>query len=103
MRVKAAREPFSEKQKKQIDDLGLTVSKLQWKLLTVVELFNDIALPPQHCLWDICVLLLHVTRTDDPNLVFKLVKSIIYRWVIETVLHSYILLTICTLYVPRLL
>ncbi len=54
-----------------------TVLKLQWKLVTISELFNDIALPRK--LWEICLLLLHATHTDNPQLALKLLRSIIYR------------------------
>ena len=30
-------------------------------------------------LWDVCLLLLHATRTDNPPLALKLVKSVVYR------------------------
>jgi hypothetical protein len=69
--------PMSESQKRSMDALSDIILKLKVKLVSISSLFNDIAMP--YKLWEISLLLMHTTRTDNPQLAMKLLRSIIYR------------------------
>jgi hypothetical protein len=60
-----------------IQSLGIVIRKLQTKLLSISELFNDVSMP--YRLWDVCLLLMHTTHTHNPQLGLKLIRSIVFR------------------------
>ena len=68
---------FNENQLRSLDALGDIVEQLQWKLFSISDLFNEVALPRK--LWEIGLLLLHATRTENAPLAVQLLRSIIYR------------------------
>jgi hypothetical protein len=68
---------YTEGQRRSLDALRAVVTRLRFKLVGVSELFNEIALP--YKLWEICLLLLHTTHTENIPLATRLLRSVIYR------------------------
>ena len=57
------------------------------RLLPITELFHEICLP--YKLWDLCLLILHVSKHEDSELVNKLWRSLIYRFVFLNSIHVF--------------
>jgi hypothetical protein len=73
----ANRAKFSEGQRRSLDLMERAVQRVQLRLLPITALFHDICNP--YKLWDICLLILGVSKHDDPALVARLWLSFIYR------------------------
>ena len=74
----ANRMKFSESQRKPLDLMERAVARAHYKLLTITELFHELCLP--YKLWEVCLLLLHVSKHEDPELMSRLWRSLIYRY-----------------------
>jgi len=68
---------YNEIQRRQLDNMEKAVRRVQYKLLTITELFHDICLPYKK--WDICILLLYSSKNQNVDLIKKFWKSLIYR------------------------
>jgi len=65
--------------KENLDIMERNVHRLRFKLLGITELYHDICGP--YKLWDVSLLLLNASKTGDHDLVAKLWRSLIYRYV----------------------
>lgn len=75
----SSRAKYSEAQRRQLDAMQQHVRKLHFKLLDVNALFHDVCL--RYRLWDICIMLIHVCGIQDTELLTRLWRSFIYRYV----------------------
>lgn len=76
----SSRARYTDGQRRSLDLLDRAVQRSRFCLLPITELFHEICLP--YKLWDLCLLILHVSKHDDSDLVAKLWRSIIYRYVL---------------------
>lgn len=72
------RNRYSEGQRRSLDLMEEAVRRSRFLLLPITDLFHDICLP--YKLWDLCLLILHVSKHEDGDLVAKLWRSLIYRY-----------------------
>ncbi len=70
---------YTESQRRQLDLMERIVRRLRGELLGITELFHEVCLA--YKLWDVCLLLLHISRHDDHDMVARLWRSFIYRYV----------------------
>lgn len=77
LKVLFERTRFTENQRKQLNHMEGIIFKLSYKLINITELFTEVCIP--YKLWDVCLLLLHASKTEDEELVIRLWRSIIYR------------------------
>ena len=68
---------YTENQRRDLDLMERVVTKANMKLLSITELFREVCLP--YKLWDVCLLLLHVSKHDEVELIARLWRSLIYR------------------------
>lgn len=74
------RAKFTESQRRSLDAMQAAVQRVRCKLLSISELFHEVCLP--YKLWDLCLLILHVSKHSDADLIARLWKSFIYRCVV---------------------
>lgn len=74
----AARARFSEGQRRSLDLMERAVQRCRLSLLPITDLFHEVCLP--YKLWALCLLILHVSKHEDGELVAKLWRSLIYRY-----------------------
>eukprot|EP01038_Epipyxis_sp_PR26KG_P007824 gene7824-10628_t len=70
---------LNELQQRNFKQMQETVHKLKYTLLSITILYNDVSVP--YKLWEVCLMLLHASKTSNPDMVKRLWKSIIYRLV----------------------
>lgn len=73
----SSRARFSEGQRRSLDLMERAVQRSRFRLLPITDLFHEICLP--YKLWDLCLLILHVSKHEDGDLVTKLWRSLIFR------------------------
>jgi len=78
----SSRAGYTDGQRRSLDLLERAVQRSRFCLLPITELFHEICLP--YKLWDLCLLILHVSKHDDSDLVAKLWRSLIYRYLLLT-------------------
>jgi hypothetical protein len=76
----ASRARYSDSQRRPLDLMEQAVVTCRFKLLSITELFHEICSP--YKLWDVCLLLLHASKHDDSDLVGRLWRSLIFRYVL---------------------
>ncbi len=81
---------FTESQRRQLDLMERAVHRLGFQLLAITELFHEVCL--LYKLWEVCLLLLHISRHEDHDLVARLWRSVIYRSVATPPLYCIVLL-----------
>ena len=74
------RAKFTESQRRSLDAMQSAVQRVRCKLLSISELFHEVCLP--YKLWDLCLLILHVSKHSDADLIVRLWRSFIYRFVL---------------------
>lgn len=84
------RAKYTESQRRSLDAMQGAVRLVRFKLLTISELFHEVCQPYKQ--WDLCLLILHVSKHSDADLIVRLWRSFIFR------LTTYELFTI----LPRL-
>lgn len=73
---------YKPNQLQQINKMEVIVRKSKYNLLSISELFQEISVP--YKLWDMCLMLLHVSKHQDVVLINRLWRSFIYRLVPDT-------------------
>lgn len=79
------RAKYTESQRRSLDAMQAAVQRVRFKLLSISELFHEVCLP--YKLWDLCLLILHVSKHSDTDLIARLWRSFIYRYFRCCLLH----------------
>eukprot|EP00601_Ochromonadales_sp_CCMP2298_P025617 CAMPEP_0173290756 /NCGR_PEP_ID=MMETSP1143-20121109/11746_1 /TAXON_ID=483371 /ORGANISM="non described non described, Strain CCMP2298" /LENGTH=1044 /DNA_ID=CAMNT_0014229861 /DNA_START=142 /DNA_END=3271 /DNA_ORIENTATION=- len=77
----ANRSRFSEAERRPLDLLERVVHQSQYQLMSITQLFHEVCTP--YKLWELCLLLLHISKHDDADLMARLWRSLIFRIVPE--------------------
>lgn len=72
----ATRSRFDAVHARQLEQMERQVYRLRYQLVSITELFHECML---YRLWDVCLLLINISKHDDQDLTTRLWRSFIYR------------------------
>lgn len=75
----ATRNRFDAAHARQLEQMERQVHRLRFQLVGITELFCECML---YRLWDVCLLLVKISKHNDQDLIARLWRSFIYRYIL---------------------